>query len=89
MHIDLTEEQTLLRDTCRDFAARELTPYAKKWDREHYYPREAVKKAFELGLAGVAIPPEWGGSGMAIGVVGTVAQRWLKAKFGNHVNVPR
>jgi butyryl-CoA dehydrogenase len=64
MQIELTQEQTLLRDTCRDFAARELTPNAKKWDREHTYPREAVQKAFELGLAAVAVPEAWGGAGM-------------------------
>ena len=64
MQIDLTEEQKLLRDTCRDFAARELTPNAKRWDREHQFPAEAVKKAFELGLAGIAVPEEQGGAGM-------------------------
>jgi butyryl-CoA dehydrogenase len=64
MQIDLTEEQTLLRDTCRDFADKELRPFARMWDREHRYPAEAVKKAFELGLAGVAVPSEWGGAGM-------------------------
>ena len=64
MDIELSEEQRLLRDTCRDFAARELTPNAKRWDREHKFPADAVKKAFELGLGGVAIPSEWGGAGM-------------------------
>ena len=64
MQIELTEEQELLRDTCRDFAARELTPNAKRWDREHRYPAEALKKAFELGLGGVAVPAEQGGAGM-------------------------
>jgi butyryl-CoA dehydrogenase len=64
MDINLTNEQTLLRDTCRDFANRELKPNAKRWDHEHHYPAEAVKKAFELGLAGVAVPSEWGGAGM-------------------------
>jgi butyryl-CoA dehydrogenase len=64
MEIELSEEQRLLRDTCREFADRELKPNAKKWDREHTYPREAVQKAFELGLAGVAVPSEWGGAGM-------------------------
>jgi butyryl-CoA dehydrogenase len=64
MEVDLTDEQRLLRDTCRDFADRELKPNARRWDREHKYPAAAVKKAFELGLAGVAIPSEWGGAGM-------------------------
>src|SRR3954465_2145223 len=64
MEVEFTEEQRLLRDTCREFADRELRPNAKRWDREHHYPAEAVKKAFELGLAGVAVPAEGGGSGM-------------------------
>jgi butyryl-CoA dehydrogenase len=64
MEVDLTDEQRLLRDTCRDFADRELKPNAKRWDREHKYPAEAVKKCFELGLAGVAVPSDWGGAGM-------------------------
>src|SRR5258708_3183692 len=64
MVIELSEEQRLLRDTCRDFAARELIPNAKRWDREHKFPSEAVEKAFELGLGGVAVPSEWGGAGM-------------------------
>jgi len=64
MDIDLTEEQRLLRDTCRDFAARELVPNAKRWDREHRYPREAVEKLGQLGLLGVYVPAEWGGAGM-------------------------
>ncbi|HEY2029892.1 MAG TPA: acyl-CoA dehydrogenase [Myxococcales bacterium] len=64
MDIELSEEQKLLRDTCREFADRELKPNAKKWDRAHEYPREAVQKAFELGLGGVAVPTEWGGAGM-------------------------
>jgi butyryl-CoA dehydrogenase len=64
MQIDFTEEQKLLRDTCRDFADKELRPNAKRWDREHRYPADAVKKAVELGLAGVAVPADQGGAGM-------------------------
>src|SRR5438105_7885540 len=64
MEIELSEEQRLLRDTCREFADRELTPFARSWDREHRFPAEAVKKCFELGLGGVAIPAEQGGAGM-------------------------
>lgn len=64
MQIDLTDEQRLLRDTCREFAEKELRPYARKWDHEHTYPAEAVKKAAELGLFAVAIPDDWGGAGM-------------------------
>ena len=64
MLIDLSEEQRLLRDTCREFSARELQPNAKRWDHSHSFPAEAVKKCAELGLFAVAIPEEWGGAGM-------------------------
>jgi butyryl-CoA dehydrogenase len=62
--IQLTEEQRQVRDLCREFAARELQPNARKWDEEHRFPREAVKQLGEMGLLGVAIPAEWGGAGM-------------------------
>src|SRR5690606_16331116 len=55
--------QQMLRDTCRDFAARELIPNARRWDEEQRFPEEAVKKLGELGLMGVAVPEEWGGAG--------------------------
>jgi butyryl-CoA dehydrogenase len=64
MHFDLTEEQRQVRDLCRSFAEEELRPNARKWDEEHHFPREAVKKLGELGLMGVAVPSEWGGAGM-------------------------
>jgi butyryl-CoA dehydrogenase len=62
--VQLSEEQRQVRDLCREFAARELTPNARRWDEEHRFPREAVKQLAEMGLLGVAIPTEWGGAGM-------------------------
>ena len=64
MNIDLSEEQRQVRDLCREFAGQELTPNARRWDEEHHFQREAVKKLAEMGLMGVAIPSEWGGAGM-------------------------
>ncbi len=64
MHVDLTEEQRQVRDLCRDFADKELRPNARRWDADHVFPAEAVKKLGEMGLLGVAVPPEWGGAGM-------------------------
>jgi len=63
MRFELTDIQQMLRDTCREFAARELTPNARRWDEEHRFPKEAVAKLGELGLMGVAVPEEWGGAG--------------------------
>jgi butyryl-CoA dehydrogenase len=64
METQLSEEQRQVRDLCREFADRELRPHARRWDAEHVFPREAVKQLGELGLMGVAVPPEWGGAGM-------------------------
>jgi butyryl-CoA dehydrogenase len=64
MDIQLTEEQRQVRDLCREFADKELQPNARRWDADHAFPREAVRKLGELGLLGVAVPPEWGGAGM-------------------------
>jgi butyryl-CoA dehydrogenase len=64
MNVDLTEEQRQVRELCREFAEQELRPNARRWDEHHEYPRAAVAKLAEMGLLGVAIPPEWGGAGM-------------------------
>jgi len=64
MDVQLTEEQRQVRDLCREFAAKALTPNARRWDHEHTFPAEAVRQLAEMGLMGVAVPAEWGGAGM-------------------------
>lgn len=54
----------MLYKTCRDFAESELKPNAAKYDREHLYPKEAIKKMGELGLMAVAVSEELGGTGL-------------------------
>ena len=64
MNIQLTEEQRQVRELCRQFADAELRPNARKWDHDHVFPAEAVKKLGEMGLLGVAVPADQGGAGM-------------------------
>jgi butyryl-CoA dehydrogenase len=64
MDFELTEEQRLLRDTTREFAAREIAPKAAELDKTGRWPAEILPKMAELGLLGVAIPEEHGGAGM-------------------------
>jgi butyryl-CoA dehydrogenase len=64
MDFDLTEEQRLIRDTARDFAAREIAPKAAELDKTARWPSEIVKQMAELGFMGMAIPQEHGGAGM-------------------------
>ena len=60
----LSPDHSLLRDTVRGFARRELAPHAARWDRERHFPREQLAALGAMGLGGVAIAPEWGGAGM-------------------------
>lgn len=60
----LTDEQIMMRDMARQFAAEQLAPNAALWDREAMFPDDAVKGMGALGLMGVQVPEEWGGAGL-------------------------
>lgn len=64
MRIELTEEQTLLRDTVRRFAEEVVAPRAKEIDASGEFPLDFFRRAGELGLAGVYVPADLGGAGM-------------------------
>lgn len=64
MDFSLSEHHELLRKTVRDFARAEVLPRARKWDEEERFPKEIVPKLAEMGLLGIRIPEEYGGSGM-------------------------
>lgn len=61
---ELEPEHEMLRQTCRDFAQQQLKPIAGELDREHRFPAEQIKQMGELGLMGIAVPDEYGGTGM-------------------------
>src|SRR5688500_15027717 len=63
MHLDLTEEQELVRDTVREFAGGRVAPVAEELDREGRFPYELVAELAELGVMGIPIPDEYGGGG--------------------------
>lgn len=58
----LTEDQRLVRDAARDFAQSVLAPHAAQWDRDAALPDEVVRQMGELGLLGMLVPEEQGGS---------------------------
>ncbi len=60
----LTEEQTMLKDMVSKFAREEIGPVARENQEKGIFPADIVKKAGELGLMGIAYPPELGGAGM-------------------------
>lgn len=58
----LTEDQRLVRDAARDFAQSVLAPNAAQWDRDAALPDEVVRQMGELGLLGMLVPEDQGGS---------------------------
>lgn len=64
MRFELTEEQQMIQQMTHDFAEKELVPIAAALDETGRFPKEIVNKLGSLGLMGIAIPPEYGGSGM-------------------------
>lgn len=64
MQFTPTEEQQAVLATAREFAQSEVLPKAAEIDREHRHPAELVKRMAELGFLGIAIPDQYGGSGM-------------------------
>lgn len=63
MDFSLTEDQQMFQRMVRDFASKELEPIAAQTDDEEEFPAESIKKMAELGLFGVTISEEYGGSG--------------------------
>jgi acyl-CoA dehydrogenase len=64
MDFSLTQEQTLIRQTVREFAEQEIKPIAQKLDENEEFSPELTARMGDLGLFGMYLPEEYGGSGM-------------------------
>jgi len=53
-----------IRKMVRDFARSEIAPHAREWDERSYFPKDVARKLGELGLMGIVIPEEYGGTGL-------------------------
>ncbi|QDE83550.1 acyl-CoA dehydrogenase family protein [Myxococcus xanthus] len=62
MNLELTETQTLIRDTARKFARERVAPQARTLDREERFPTDLFRQLGEMGLLGVNLPARYGGS---------------------------
>src|SRR3978361_1378908 len=60
----LGEELDLLRETVHAFAEKEIAPRASLIDAENLFPHDLWRKFGDMGLLGITIPGEYGGSGM-------------------------
>jgi alkylation response protein AidB-like acyl-CoA dehydrogenase len=60
-----TDEQEILRRTVREFAEAEIRPHVMEWDEAQHFPMELLPKLAGLGLMGIQLPEEYGGSAMS------------------------
>lgn len=63
MDFGLNENQRMIAQMVRDFAEKEIKPYRNQWDADEHFPVDVMKKMGELGLLGIFVPEEYGGSG--------------------------
>ncbi len=64
MDFALNDDQTAIQDAARNFAAAEFAPHSARWDREHHFPVDVMRRAAELGFAGIYVREDVGGSAL-------------------------
>ena len=64
MQFALNEDQIAVRDMARDFAAEKIAPFALKWDEEKHFPVDVMREAASLGIGGIYIKDDVGGSAL-------------------------
>jgi alkylation response protein AidB-like acyl-CoA dehydrogenase len=62
MDFNLSQEQLALRQIAREFASKEIAPFARLWDETHFFPIETLRKAASLGLAALYVRANVGGT---------------------------
>ncbi len=84
---ELSADHEEFRHHVRDFAAGEVAPHVAQWTRDHHFPANLIPKMGELGLFGLVVPEEYGGSGMphawpsrnSVGSTSRSASPWRRA----------
>ena len=64
LNFELTDEQSLLEQSVREWGAREVAPRIRELDRAHKFDRGILPQMAELGLLGISVPANYGGAGM-------------------------
>lgn len=65
MDFSYNENQRMITDMVQQFGKQNITPFVREWDDNQIFPVEVFKKLGELGLMGVLVPEEYGGSGFS------------------------
>ncbi|MGZ5190313.1 MAG: acyl-CoA dehydrogenase family protein, partial [Flavisolibacter sp.] len=65
MNFETSELTAQVATTARDFATQHIKPYVMDWDETQEFPIQTLKEMGKLGLMGVLVPEEYGGSGLS------------------------
>ena len=65
MDFTLSDDQRAIQDAARSFAVAELAPHSARWDEDRHFPVDVMRKAAELGFAGIYVSEEVGGPGLS------------------------
>lgn len=87
MDFGLNENQIMIADMIKDFGEKEITPFRNQWDDDQEFPVHIFKKFGELGLMGVLVPQEYGGSGFGYHEYITVVSEIAKLDPGIGLSV--
>ena len=64
MNLDYSENQKIISETISAFVKREIMPFMYDWDEKQFFPKDLFKKFGELGMMGILVPEEYGGSAL-------------------------
>ena len=78
-----TDEEKELQNVCRDFASKELAPFAEKHDHDETFNLNAFKKMGEIGVLGITADPDFGGAGLGATAATIVMEEFGKACAGS------
>ncbi len=87
MHTDLSDTHREIRALARDFAEGEIAPNASAWNEQQHVPLEVIKQMGALGLLGIVVPEEYGGSGLDATSLALVMEEVARADAGTSVAI--
>jgi glutaryl-CoA dehydrogenase (non-decarboxylating) len=87
MDFKLSESHLEIRRAAREFAEKEIAPFADKWDEEHHWPRDVVLKMGEMGFFGCIIPEEYGGTNDGWLALALVSEEIARASSSLRVSI--
>src|SRR5699024_12415006 len=87
MNFELTDEQLILKNTVRNFVDKEIMPEIAEWDRAGKYDHAINQRLEDLGLMGVCIPEQYGGSGMDYNALALVCDEFDRGDTTYRISV--